>query len=113
MFCFFFKAEEGIEIEDRVAFACKYLPEKKVCCFKTHISSFKPHTVNPLLAPWGAYLFQAHFGLFDGGCLFNLEKTIVWALLYKELEYKVEKLKYKKVGCHAAEDQNQIRTSSQ
>ena len=77
VFCFFFKAEEGIEIEDRVAFACKYLPEKKVCCFKTHISSFKPHTVNPLLAPSGAYLFQAHFGLFDGGCLFNLEKTIV------------------------------------
>ena len=29
-----------------------------------------------------------------------------------ELEYKVEKLKYKKVGSHAAEDQNEIRSSS-
>ena len=51
----------------------------------------------------GKSLFQAHFGLFDRGCLFNLEKTIVWVLL-KKLEYKVEKLKYKKVGGHAAED---------
>ena len=33
------------------------------------------------------------------------------SVLHKELEYKVEKLKYKKVGGHAAEDQNQIRTS--
>ena len=32
--------------------------------------------------------------------------------LYKELEYKVEKLKHKKVGGHAAEDQNQIRISA-
>ena len=32
--------------------------------------------------------------------------------LHKELEYKVENLKYKTVGGHAAEDQNQIRTSS-
>ena len=41
-----------------------------------------------------------------GGGLFNLEK------INKELEYEVEKLKYKKVGGHAAEDQNQIRTST-
>ena len=33
-------------------------------------------------------------------------------VLHKELEYKVEKLKYKKVEGHAAEDQNQIQTSS-
>ena len=46
-----------------------------------------------------------------GGGLFNLEKTLI-SVLHKELEYKVEKLKYKKVGGHAAEDQNQIRTSS-
>ena len=44
------------------------------------------------------------------GGLFNLEKTMV-SVLHKELEYKVEKLKNKKVGGHAAEDQNQIRTS--
>ena len=34
------------------------------------------------------------------------------SVLHKELEYKVEKLKNKKVEVHAAEDQNQIRTSS-
>ena len=31
---------------------------------------------------------------------------------YNELEYKVENLKYKKVGGHATKDQNEIRTSS-
>ena len=51
-------------------------------------------------------------GLFErGGGLFNLEKMMV-LVLHKELEYKVEKLKYRKVEGHAAEDQNQIRTSS-
>ena len=34
------------------------------------------------------------------------------SVLHKELEYKVEKLKYKKDRGHAAEDQNQIQTSS-
>ena len=34
------------------------------------------------------------------------------SVLHKELEYKVEKLKNKKVGGHAAEDQNQIRAPS-
>ena len=78
------------------------------------------YTVNPLLSPPspGAYLFQAHLrgslietgGIFKREGLFNLEKTTV-SVLHKELEYKVEKLKYKKVG-DAAEDQNQIRTSS-
>ena len=38
---------------------------------------------------------------------FSLEKTMV-SVLHKELEYNVEKLKYKKNGGHAAEDQNQI-----
>ena len=46
-----------------------------------------------------------------GGGLFNLEKMMV-LVLHKELEYKVEKLKYKKVESHAAKDQDQIRTSS-
>ena len=67
---------------------------------------------------WGgrAYLFQAHLrgggggGLIETGGLFNLEKTMV-SVLHKELEYEVEKLKYKKIEVHAAEDQNQIRTS--
>ena len=30
------------------------------------------------------------------------------SILHKELEYKVEKFKNKKVGGHAAKDQNQI-----
>ena len=51
----------------------------------------------------GAYL--------RGGGLFNLETTMV-SVLHKELAYKVKKLKYKNVGGHAAEDQNQILTSS-
>ena len=31
------------------------------------------------------------------------------SVIHKELAYKVEKLKHKKVGGHATEDQNQIR----
>ena len=31
------------------------------------------------------------------------------SVLHKELEYKVETLRYNKVGGRAAEDQNQIR----
>ena len=34
------------------------------------------------------------------------------SVLHKELEYKLEKVKNKKFLCYAAEDQNQIRTSS-
>ena len=54
-------------------------------------------TVNPLLSPPGS--------------LFNLEKMTV-SVLHKDLEYKVDKLKYKTVRGHAAEDENQIQTSS-
>ena len=49
--------------------------------------------------------------LFERGSLSNSEKTMV-SVLHKELEYEVEKLKYKKFLGHEAEDQNQIRTSS-
>ena len=45
----------------------------------------------------------------EGG-LINLEKKLV-SILHKELEYKVEKFKNKKVGGHTAKDQNQIWTS--
>ena len=50
-------------------------------------------------------------GLFEGGGLFDLEETMV-SVLHKELEYKVEKLKNKKVGGLVAEGQHQIRTFS-
>ena len=49
--------------------------------------------------------------VFERGGLINLEKTMVSAL-HEKLEYKVERLKYKKVEGHAAEYENQIRTSS-
>ena len=64
-------------------------------------------------------MFQAHLrgglietgGLFERGSLSNSEKTMV-SVLHKELEYEVEKLKYKKFLGHEAKDQIQIRTSS-
>ena len=66
----------------------------------------RQHTVSPL--------FQAYWGgggvNRDGGRVFNLEKRMV-SVLHKNLEYKVEKLKYKKVGGLAAENQKQIRTT--
>ena len=48
-----------------------------------------------------------------GGGAYLIQKKIMASALHKELvEYKVENLKYKTVGGHAAEDQNQIPTSS-
>ena len=49
--------------------------------------------------------------LFERGSLSNSEKTMV-SVLHKELEYTAETVKYKKVGGHVAEDQNQIGISS-
>ena len=43
--------------------------------------------------------------------LLNLEKTMV-SVFPKDLQNKVDKLKYKKVGAHAAGDKKQIQTSS-
>ena len=59
-------------------------------------------TVNPLLCYPGDF-FPNTVGpggggevLMETGGLFNLAKTMV-SVLHKELEYKVEKLKYKKL----------------
>ena len=81
-------------------------------------------TVNPLLrppppppplSPTGGLFISSTFeggGLIETGSLFNLAKTMV-SVLHKGQEFKVEKLKYKKLdGGHASGDQNQIRTSS-
>ena len=46
--------------------------------------------------------------LIETGALFNLEKTMTSAL-HKELEYKVEKHKNKKVGGHAADARIRIK----
>ena len=64
--------------------------QTKAWCTKAQLRN----TVIPLLSPRGAYLFQAHLK-WGGGGLFNFELTRV-SVLHKELEYKVEKLKYKK-----------------
>ena len=58
---------------------------------------------------WRGSLIETGGLIWEGGGLFNLETTIV-SVLHKELEYKVERLKYKKWLGHAAEGQNQIRT---
>ena len=62
-------------------------------------SSFKPI--------WGGGLNR------DGGegGLLNLEKTMV-SVFPKDLQNKVDELKYKKVGGPAAGDKKQIQTSS-
>ena len=76
-------------------------------------TNFQEITLNPLLSsPLGLFIsgpFEG--GLIETGGLFNSDKTMV-SVLHKELEYKVEKLKNKKVGGQAAADQNQIPTSS-
>ena len=77
-------------------------------------SNWNIHTVNPLLSPPPLFISspsERGGGLIETRGLFNLEKTMV-SVLHKELEYKVKKLKYRTVGGHAAEDQNQIWTSS-
>ena len=76
------------------------------------------NTVNPLINPPEGLFISSPFeeGLNrDAGLIWGggggggviLKKTMV-SVLYKELEYKVEKLRNQKVGGHAAEDQNQI-----
>ena len=67
---------------------------------------FTPLLLKKVKASQGAYLFQAHLrgggGYLRGRALFNLEGTMI-SVLFEELERKVEKLKNKKAGGHAAE----------
>ena len=73
--------------------------------------------INTLLilykAPRGLIYFKLIWagGLIERGSLFTLAKMMV-SVLHKELEYKVEKLKYEKAGGYAAEDQKQTQISS-
>ena len=63
----------------------------------------REYTVNHLLNPQGLVYFKLILrgglietgGLVEKGCLFNLAKTTV-LIPHNDLEYKVEKLKYKK-----------------
>ena len=79
-------------------------PRLAICC---------KSSISPLV---GLFMSSPFEGGGGGGIdrdegFFNFEKAMV-SLLLKELGYKVEKLKYKKVGGHAAKGQNQIQTSS-
>ena len=65
-------------------------------------------TINPLLSPYGGGGPNRDGG--EGGLL-NLKKTMV-SVFPKDLQNKVDKLKYKKVGGHAASDKKQIQTFS-
>ena len=76
--------------------------KKKVCCACKVVDLL---TVNVLLSPGGLFILYSFeggwglletAGLFQRECSFNLEKTVV-SVLHKELEYKVENLKYKKL----------------
>ena len=82
---------------------------------------FKP-TVNPLLSPRGAYLFQAHLrwwwwrgGSIETGGILETGGLV----LYKKIKIEIKKTSiqsgkaqvqegWKKAEGHAAEDQNQI-----
>ena len=68
-------------------------------------------TVNPLLSPCGGGGGRGLNRDRGEGGLLNLEKTMV-SVFPKDLQNKVDKLKYKKVGGHAASDKKQIQTSS-
>ena len=68
------------------------ITEKFSCCFYGKSSIKTPPPTGRLI------YFTPIWG--PGGGLFNLEKMMV-SVLHKELEYKVENLKYKKVGGHA------------
>ena len=66
-------------------------------------------TINPLLSPCGGGGVLNRDG--GEGGLLNLEKTMV-SVFPKDLQNKVDELKYKKVGGPAAGDKKQIQTSS-
>ena len=84
--------------------------------------SFKPYQTPRGVGGGGLVYFKPIWGsvnrdgrlIWEGEGLFDLQTTMV-SVLHKELEYKVEKLKYKTFWGHSSsklKDQNQIRTSS-
>ena len=83
-------------------------PSERTRKWSTYLYVFRKSnsfTINPLLSPPGGLFIWSPFeggglngdeGLIrEGGGLYNLETTMV-SVLHKELEYEVEKLKYKK-----------------
>ena len=86
-------------------FYCKewqqlWRPSERTRKWSTYLYVFRKSnsfTVNPLLSPPGGLFIWSPFegGLMETGGLYNLEMTMV-SVFHKELEYEVEKLKYKK-----------------
>ena len=71
-----------------------------------HIINFSKNTVNSIKPLGGIFISNPFEGGLDGdGGLFNLEKTMV-SVLNKELEYKVEKLNYKKLEVMQPKNKN-------
>ena len=64
------------------------------CWFAYRKCFIKPGGLVYFIFIWGGWGLLETGGLFERECL--LEKTVV-SVLHKELEYKVEKLKYKKL----------------
>ena len=96
-------------------------PTNKRFLFYSASESAVVNTVNPLLSPLGGLFTWSPAqwrgwevavgagggeGLIEMGVLFNLEKATVSVI------HKVEKLKYKKGGGNAVEDQNQNHPGS-
>ena len=71
------------------------------------------NTVNPILSPPQGLFISSPFevGLNRVGGLFNLEKTMV-SVLHRKLRIQSGEAQEQEVGGHAAEAQNQVRTSS-
>ena len=66
------------------------------CWFAYRKCFIKPGGLVYFIFIWGGWGLLETAGLFQRECSFNLEKTVV-SVLHKELEYKVENLKYKKL----------------
>ena len=66
------------------------------CWFAYRKCFIKPGGLVYFIFIWGGWGLLETGSLFERECSFNLEKTVV-SVLHKELDYKVENLKYKKL----------------
>ena len=78
------------------------------CWFAYRKCFIKPGGLVYFIFIWGGWVLLETGGLFERECSFNLEKTVV-SVLHKELEYKVENLKYKKLDVMQPRFKNKSR----
>ena len=110
--CWIFASGSNMEIQNDARFlACVFkilnqAPKSPTQTFESPFVFLK----SSIKSPRGTYLFPTHLGGKGGGlmvlyrdggliwegCILNLAQTMV-SFLHKELEYKMEKLKYKKL----------------